>query len=119
MENKNNEITKDILLTGELIVSAIKAQLNNEEYAFDDNTNFEKLHKLAEKHKVTPMVAPSVLACENAPEEYETYKLGYFDVYGDDEEALYRYQAYSRTTDAMTKFVARFKMVFMMIKNMF
>jgi len=56
---------------------------------------------------------------ENAPEEYETYKLGYFDVYGDDEEALYRYQAYSRTTDDMTKFVAWFKMVFAMIKNIF
>ncbi len=56
---------------------------------------------------------------ENAPEDYETYTLGYFDVYGDDEEALYRYQAYSRTTDSMTKFVSWFKMVFMMIKNIF
>lgn len=56
---------------------------------------------------------------ENAPEDYETYVLGYFDVYGDDEEALYRYQAYSRTTDDMTKFVAWFKMIFAMIKNIF
>ncbi len=56
---------------------------------------------------------------ENAPEDYETYTLGYFDVYGEDEEALYRYQAYSRTTDSMTKFVAWFKMLFMMIKNLF
>lgn len=56
---------------------------------------------------------------ENTPENYETYVEGYFDVYGDDEEALYRYQAYSRTTDDMTKFVAWFKMVFMMIKNIF
>lgn len=56
---------------------------------------------------------------ENAPEDYETYTLGYFDVYGDDEEALYRYQAYSRTTDDMTKFVAWFKMIFAAIKALF
>ncbi len=56
---------------------------------------------------------------ENDPENYETYVEGYFDVYGDDEEALYRYQAYSRTTDDMTKFVAWFKMVFAVIKGLF
>ena len=56
---------------------------------------------------------------EIAPEDYETYTLGYFDVYGDDEEALYRYQAYSRTTDDMTKFVAWFKMIFAAIKALF
>ena len=56
---------------------------------------------------------------EDAPQDYETYTVGYFDVYGDDAEALYRFQAYSRVTDDMTKFVAWFKMVFMMIKNLF
>lgn len=56
---------------------------------------------------------------ENDAWNYETYTVGYFDVYGDDEEALYRYQAYSRTTDDMTKFVAWFKMIFAMIKNIF
>lgn len=56
---------------------------------------------------------------ENDPTNYETYMEGYFDVYGDDEEALYRYQAYSRTTDDLTKFVAWFKMIFAMIKNIF
>lgn len=56
---------------------------------------------------------------ENDPENYETYVLGYFDVYGDDEAALYRYQAYSGTTDDMTKFVAWFKMIFASIKAIF
>ncbi len=56
---------------------------------------------------------------ENAPEDYVTYTFGYFDIFGDDEEALYRYQAYSRTTDDLTKFVAWFKMIFAMIKNIF
>ena len=56
---------------------------------------------------------------ENNPEDYETYILGYFDVFGDDEVAFYRYQAYSRTTDDMTKFVSWFKMVFAIIANLF
>lgn len=56
---------------------------------------------------------------EKDPENYETYVLGYFDIYGDDEVALYRYQAYSRTTDDMTKFVAWFKMIFASIKAIF
>ena len=56
---------------------------------------------------------------ENNPEAYETYTLGYFDVFGDDEVAFYRYQAYSRTTDDMTKFVSWFRMVFAIIANLF
>lgn len=56
---------------------------------------------------------------ENDPENYETYCEGYFDVYGDDEVALYRYQAYSRTTDDLTKFVAWFKMIFASIAAIF
>lgn len=56
---------------------------------------------------------------ENAPTDYETYVLGYFDVYGDDEAAFYRYQVYSRTTDDLTKFVAWFKMIFAEIKAVF
>ncbi len=56
---------------------------------------------------------------ENEPENYETYVEGYFDVFGDDEVAFYRYQAYSRTTDDMTKFVSWFKMIFASIKAIF
>lgn len=56
---------------------------------------------------------------ENAPESYETYVLGYFDVYGDDEAALYRYQAYSATTDDLTKIAAWFKMIFASIFAIF
>ncbi|MBQ8182973.1 MAG: nucleotidyltransferase family protein [Clostridia bacterium] len=69
MENKNIEITKDILVTGKVLVSAIKAQLNGEKYEFPDDTDYSKLYKLSERHKVTPLVAPSVTASEKAPEE--------------------------------------------------
>lgn len=72
MENKNTEITNDILHTGELLIKAIKAQLNGNEYAFPEGTDFGKIHKLAERHKVTPLVAPSVIACENASEQYKS-----------------------------------------------
>ncbi len=56
---------------------------------------------------------------ENDPTNYETYVEGYFDVFGDDEVAFYRYQAYSRTTDDLTKFVSWFKMIFASIKALF
>ncbi len=72
MENKNTEITNDILSTGELLIKAIKAQLKGDEYAFPEGADFDKIHKLAERHKVTPLVAPSVISCENAPEQYKS-----------------------------------------------
>ncbi len=72
MENKNTEITNDILSTGALLIKAIKGQLDGENYIFPKNTDFGKIHKLAERHKVTPLVAPSVIACEFAPDEYKS-----------------------------------------------
>ncbi len=72
MENKNTEITNDILSTGNLIISAIKGQLKGEMYTFPEDADFDKIRKLAEKHKVTPLVAPSVIACETAPEQYKS-----------------------------------------------
>ena len=71
MENKNTEITNDILYTGELIINAIKSQLVGEKYVFPQNTDFEKISILAERHKVKPLVAPSVIDSETAPEEYK------------------------------------------------
>lgn len=69
MENKNTEITNDILNTGRILVGALKAQLNGEEYAFPENTDFQKLHKLSERHKVTSLIAQSVVKCDFAPEK--------------------------------------------------
>ncbi len=71
MENKNTEITNDVLTTGELIINAIKGQLIGEVYTFPENTDFGKIHKLAEKHKITPLVAPSVIASSTAPEQFK------------------------------------------------
>ena len=71
MENKNTEITNDILATGELIIGAIKSQITGGEYQFPEGTDFSKVHKLAERHKVTPLVAPSVIGSDSAPEQYK------------------------------------------------
>lgn len=69
MENKNTEINKDILSVGRVIVNVIKAQIKGELYQFQENTDFSKIHKLSEKHRVTPLVAPSVIASDSAPDE--------------------------------------------------
>ncbi len=68
MENKT-EITNDILNTGRILTEALKYQLKGETYAFPADTDFSKLHKLAERHKVTSLVAQSVVKCDFAPSQ--------------------------------------------------
>ncbi len=69
MENKDTQIKNDILATGELIINAIKGQLKGEKYAFPDDTDFAKVQKLAERHKVVPLIAPSVIDSDVASDE--------------------------------------------------
>ena len=63
MENNKSEITRDILETGKIIVNAIKSQINSCDYDFQADTDFKKVYKLSERHKVTPLVACSVVKC--------------------------------------------------------
>lgn len=72
MENKNAEKTNDVLAVGRVLVDAIRAQLHGEEYEFAGNTDFTKIHKLSERHKVTPLVAPAVIASNIAPSDIKT-----------------------------------------------
>ena len=69
MENKNTEITNDILSVGRVLIAVIRAQIRGEIYEFSEDTDFSKIHKLSERHKVTPLVAPSVIASANASDE--------------------------------------------------
>lgn len=69
MENKNTEITNEILSVGRVLIEAIKAQLNGLVYEFSENTDFKKIHKLSERHKVTALIAPSVIASNSADDE--------------------------------------------------
>lgn len=68
MENKT-EITNDILNTGRILTEALKHQLKGEVYSFPEDTDFSKLHRLAERHKVTSLVAQSVVKCDFAPSQ--------------------------------------------------
>lgn len=69
MENKNSEIANDILLVGRTIIAAIRAQINGEKYEFSEDADFKKIHKLAERHKVTPLIAPLVIASDRATDD--------------------------------------------------
>ena len=68
MEKNKNEITRDIIETGKIIVNAVRCQLNGADYEFPENTDFKKIYKLSERHKVTPLVASVVVSCDNAEE---------------------------------------------------
>lgn len=69
MENNKTEISRDVLRTGRIIVDAIKCQLNGDTYEFPEDTDFKKIYKLSERHKVTPLVANTVVNCACADEE--------------------------------------------------
>ena len=69
MENKNTEITKDMLSVGRVLIDVIGAQIKGGRYKFNENTDFSKIYKLSEKHKVTPLVAPAVIDSDIASDE--------------------------------------------------
>ncbi len=67
--NNNSETegkTQDIINVGSVLIDAIKAQITGSDFHFPDNTDFEKLYKLAQNHRVTSMVAPLVMKCNFA-----------------------------------------------------
>lgn len=65
-QEKNEKITQDIIKTGSVLVGAIKSHITETEFEFPENTDFNKLYKLAQNHRVTAMVAPAVLKCSFA-----------------------------------------------------
>lgn len=68
----NNENSRDIIQTGEILVNVIKSQIKNEEYRFSENTDFRKLYILSQNHRVTAFIAPSVVKSEFADKEIKT-----------------------------------------------
>lgn len=59
--DRSEKTTEDITQTGEIVISAIKAYITGCDFEFPENTDFEKLYKLAQSHRVTAMVAPAVM----------------------------------------------------------
>ena len=62
----DNNLKKNIINVGSLLVSVIKSNIAGDIYTFSENTDFQKLFKLAQNHRVTAMVAPSVMKCDFA-----------------------------------------------------
>ena len=70
IDNKNNSEnsgkTQDIINVGSILINAIKAQITGADFEFPEDTDFEKLYKLAQIHRVASMVAPAVMKCSFA-----------------------------------------------------
>lgn len=62
-------VIRDIVGTGEILVGALRAQITHTDFYFPENTDFEKLLKLAYNHRVTAMAAPEVMKCGFVPEK--------------------------------------------------
>lgn len=58
--------TEEIIETGGILISAIKAYITGSDFEFPENTDFEKIYKLAQGHRVTAMVAPIVMKSQLA-----------------------------------------------------
>ena len=65
-QEDKEKINGEIISLGKIIVAVIKAYLNNAIFEFPEDIDFEKLYKLAQSHRVTAMIAPSVLKCDFA-----------------------------------------------------
>ena len=53
--------TQDVIKTGEILVSAIRAYITGTDYEFSESTDFKMLYNLSQKHRVTAMVAPTII----------------------------------------------------------
>ncbi len=62
-QEKDKEITVDIINTGNILISAIKSQITETDFEFPVNADFNKLFNLAQNHRVTAMIAPAVMKC--------------------------------------------------------
>ncbi len=62
----NQKTTEDINSTGKVLISAIKAFIKETDFEFPEDTDFSKLYNLAQNHRVTAMVAPSVMKSQFA-----------------------------------------------------
>ncbi len=61
--------TAEILAVGDLIISVIKNEAAGKVFPLPADIDFKKLYLLCERHKVTPLVADSVLNCPYTPDE--------------------------------------------------
>lgn len=53
--------TQAVIKTGEILISAIRAYITGTDYEFSESTDFKMLYNLSQKHRVTAMVAPTII----------------------------------------------------------
>ncbi len=77
MENQNN--TSEILSVGNLVIKIISEKIAGSNYMLPADVDFKKLYSFCEKHRITPLIAQSVLDCSYAaPEEKSVFKKALF-----------------------------------------
>lgn len=112
MENNKKEISLDVLRTGKIIVDAIKCQLNGSVYEFSDGTDFKKVYKLSERHKVTPLVASAVVNCDTADDDVKkVFRKELF-------RCAARYSAQEKEAEELTEIFVREKIKHNFLKGM-
>ncbi len=57
---------EEVVKTGEILISAIKAYITETNFEFTEGTDFSKLYSLAQNHRVAAMVAPMVMKSQLA-----------------------------------------------------
>ncbi len=67
MQQQNK--TTEIINIGNLIISIIKNEIAGKSFPLPADVDFNKLYSLADRHKVTPLIANAVLNCSFAPDE--------------------------------------------------
>lgn len=64
--NEADNKTEDVINTGAILIDAVKAYITGNEFEFPEDTDFLKLYKLAQSHRIAAMVAPAVMKTQFA-----------------------------------------------------
>ncbi len=67
--DEKKQLTAGVIETGKTVINIIKADLTGGDYSLPVNCDYKKLFKFAEMHKVTYLIAESVLKSENVPDQ--------------------------------------------------
>ena len=70
--NEKQQVTAEILSAGRVIIDILKADLAGEELSLPADVDFERLYRLADMHRVVPLIADAVIKCDFAPDEIKS-----------------------------------------------
>ena len=97
LHNQEEVMKADMLSVGEILIGAVSAAINEKTFDFPENTNFKKLYKLADMHRIAPFIATQVAECDFADDEIKNiFKKALF-------KATVRYSAQVREAEELSK----------------